>query len=127
MPELLQYILSIMGLVAAISYGYGQFKKGKNESKLDTISILEKDVSILKDKIVKLTNQINELKSIIDDKDKKLSDALSILQGRDPQMQEFIKQMSEYIHIGRPLMESVVKDVLPTVAKLDKFLNKQTF
>lgn len=127
MPQLLQYILSAIGGLAVISYAYGQWISGKNKYKIDTITLLEKDVETLKSQVIKLSGQITELQGAITEKDKKLGEALAILQGRDPQMQELIKQLNDYILIGKPVMELVIKDVIPTVAKLDKFLNKQQF
>ena len=127
MSQLLQYILSFIGLLAVISYGYGQVRRGRNDSRIDTINLLEKDVVILKDEVSKLSKEVTDLKIVIKEKDDKLAEALSILQGRDPQMQEFIKLMAAYIETNKPILEEIKVEVIPIVKKLDLFLNKQTF
>lgn len=107
--NLSQYILSMAGVIALISYGWGQWTKGKNESKLDTIMLLKEDVETLKGKVEELTTKVEELTLEITEKDKKLTEVIAILQGRDPQMQEFIRETS------------------PVIAKLNDYLNKQIF
>lgn len=134
MAPYLQYILTIMGLVAIISYGYGQIRKGRNDSKLDTIKLFKEQVEALEDKvnrqddeIKKLTKEVHDLHVAIDEKDAKLTETLAILQGRDPQMQAFMVKLNEYTELGKPAIKAIVTDVLPLVKRLEKFLDKQSF
>lgn len=122
-----QYILTGFGFIAIISYGYGQLVSGRNKSRLDTIAILEKDVGVLREEVTKLSDKVNELTKIIEEKDKKLGEALSILQGRNPEMEQFIKLATGYVNSSQPFLDQVKTDILPVVKKLDLYLNKQTF
>lgn len=127
MAEIFQYSINALAVLAIVSYGYGQLRKGRNDSRLDTITILEKDVKILKDKVVELTAQVDKLQLTIQEKDQKLMDALAILQGRNPEMDTFIKLVDNYITGNAPLFEEIRLEVIPVARKLDKYLNKQSF
>lgn len=107
--DLSQYILSGVGIVAIISYGYGQVMQGRNQSKLDTIAILQEDVTVLRGKVEELTEKVVKLTEEIAQKDKKLAEVIDILQGKDPVMQDFIKEST------------------PIIKKLDLYLNAQKF
>ncbi len=125
MPIFIQYLLSFLGTILVISYGYGQWSQGRNQDKLDTISLLKSDVETLRGKVEELTS---EVKNLIEQnlKDKKtLSDALAILQGRDPATLAFIDSMKKYVESNMPLLETIKIEVIPTVRRLDKFLDKQ--
>ncbi len=134
MPILLQYLLAFLGALFVISYGYGQWQEGRIKSKLDTVSLFKAQVDALETKvktqtedIEKLTKEVRELHISIEEKDKRLTELLSILQGRDPQMQSFVKLLTDYVTAGKPIVESIVSDVLPVVRRLDQFLNKEGF
>jgi len=116
MPVLLQYLLGLIALLGVVAYGYGQWKQGRNKSKMDTVGILESDVGILKGKVEELTNVVERLTKEISEKDKRLTAALEILQGRDPAMSEFVKTVQAYIVLTSPVLD-----------RLNTFLNKQTF
>lgn len=109
MMQILQYIFDIVGAVAIIAYGWSSIVKGRNESKLDTITLLQADVTTLRGKVEELTEKVVKLTEEIAEKDKKLAEVIDILQGKDPVMQEFIKEAT------------------PIIKKLDLYLNKQTF
>ncbi len=133
MPVLLQYLLSGVGFMAMIAYGYGQLRKGSNDSKFATIQLLKERVEALETKIeqldkdnVMLATEIKTLHEAIDKRDKAFAEAILQMQGRDPQMQVFIELVKEYIHASTPLQEEI-KAILPVVSKLDQFLNKQSF
>lgn len=127
LPPILQTILSIGAVIAIISYAWGQWISGKNKYKIDTITLLEKDVKTLREEVINLTNEVTALRTAIAEKDEKLREWMEVFQGRDPKTQELLNSLNEYMLIGKPLIESVTRDVLPVVSKLDKFLNKQTF
>lgn len=120
--------------LAALFAGIGYFRQGKVQSRLDTANLLKEQIDALEGKvnlqdaeIKKLTKEVHDLHEAIDEKDKKLVETLAILQGRDPQMQEFIKKMSDYITIGEPAIQSIRVDILPIIKRLDKFLGNEKF
>lgn len=116
MPDFLQYILTGIGLLAVISYGYGQWRQGRNQSELETSSIykdrieaLELKVKTQSDDIEKLTEQVKKLRADNEEANRKLLDALNILQGKDPAMAEFIKTGTEYMTSTKPVLETLKK------------------
>lgn len=120
--------------MAALLAGVGYFRQGRTKSKLDTVNLfkdqvdaLERKVNTQTEDIVKMTTEIHNLKTAIDEKDRKLAEALQILQGRDPGMQAFIAIMQEYIKTNTPLLEEIRAKTLPTIARLETYLNKQQF
>lgn len=114
MPIFVQYVLAFIGVLFACSYGYGQIREGKNQSKIDTITILKADVETLGEKVKELTRKVEDLTLEIEQKDKKLAATLEILQGRDPAMGDFIKASSAYM-----------LSTAPTLDTLKRYLDKQ--
>jgi FtsZ-binding cell division protein ZapB len=127
MPLFIQYTLSLLGFIFACAYGYGQWKQGKNQVRIDTITLLKSDVDTLKDKVIELTNQVDSLTKELRLKDEKLKEWLEIFQGRNTDMVDFIKMGNTYMEIGKPILAAITTDVLPVVKRLDTFLNKQQF
>lgn len=123
MPNFFQYVLIILGSLAVISYAYGQWKQGRNQSSLDSSSIYKERIEALELKvklqsadIEALTEQVKRLRKDNEEANKKLLEALAILQGRNPSMDTFIKQGGEFMTVYGP-----------TLNRLDKFLDKQVF
>ncbi len=52
---------------------------------------------------------------------------MEILQGRDPKMTEFIAKMEAYMTSNIPLLETVKTKTVPTIERLEKYLDKQQF
>lgn len=127
--DYIEIILTLLGgvgfLAIGLGYGYGKWREGNNKNKLDTITLLSKDVETLKSEVVELTKTVEELRKEIAEKDKKLGDALAILQGRDPQMQSFMDVVKTYVDNNKPFLEEIKIEVMPVIKKLDKFLDKQ--
>jgi uncharacterized protein YydD (DUF2326 family) len=133
----LQFTATGLGVVVAFAglfAGVGYFKKGKADGKLDTITLFKEQVDALTNKvglqeveIEKLRKEVHELNVSINEKDKKLTETLAILQGRDPQMQTLMEIMKKYMETNIPLLEEIKTEAIPTIKKLDKFLNKQQF
>ena len=48
---ILGVLASIGGLVVIVSYAYGQYKKGSNESRFDTINLFKEQVDALEKKV----------------------------------------------------------------------------
>ena len=49
------------------------------------------------------------------------------MQGKNPEMTEFVTMMKAYIEMNRPLLDKINHEVVPTVERLGKFLDKQSF
>jgi hypothetical protein len=130
MNPLIEYLLTGLGFLFAISYGYGQWKQGRNQDQLDNDSIykgridaLELKIKLQGDDIERLTEQVKKLRIDNEEANRKLLEAMSILQGRDPQLTEFIKSGEKYMDDGHEFM-TYTKLLL---IRLDKFLNKESF
>lgn len=125
--DYIELILSVLGGIGAILFGlgyfYSQFKEGSTKNRLDTINILKSDVQTLRDEVANLTNKVEMLTKEIETKDKKLGEALAILQGRNPEMEKFIVTMTQYMEDMKPFIENVKMRVIPVVTKLDKYLD----
>lgn len=67
------------------------------------------------EKIDRLTLEIHNLKTMIEEKDKKLSDTLAILQNRNPQFEEFMKTM--ILHVTKS--ETFMLDIKNHLDKQD--------
>lgn len=114
MPLFLQYILTFFGLIFAIGYGYGQYKNGTNQQKIDTITLLTADVKTLREEVEKLTKAVNTLQKENEEEKKKFIEAILILQGKDTTMSEFIKTGNHYMTYSMPVFD-----------RLNKYLDKQ--
>jgi len=130
MPIVIQYILIGLGFVFAAAYGYGQWKQGRNQDQLDNDSIykgrieaLELKVKSQSQDIEELTAQIKQLRKDNEEANRKLLEAMSILQGYNPQLTEFIKEGHLYMEQGREFM-TYTKLLL---IRMDKWLNKESF
>ncbi len=125
--DYIEIILSVLGGIGFLSLGFGytysQLREGSNKYKLDTIGLLKEDVTTLRNEVMELTKKVEALTHEIADKDKKLADALAILQGRDPAMNDFMVAMTSYITDNKPFIETIKMQVIPVVAKLDKYLD----
>ncbi len=116
MPLFIQYALTFFGLVFAIAYGYGQWKNGRNQEKIDTISILKSDVETLREKVEELTNQVQLLRQENALEREKFTKTILTLQGQDPVMNEFIKTQNEFMTYTKLIL-----------IRVDKYLNSVTF
>lgn len=116
MPIIIQYLFTFFGFIFAIAYGYGMWRNGKNQEKIDSITILTADVVSLREKVGELTAQIKILKDENEAEKKKFIDALLVLQGKDTSMVDFIKTQTEFMTYTKLIL-----------VRVDKFLNKESF
>ncbi len=116
MPLFIQYSLTFFGLVFALAYGYGQWKQGKNQEKIDTISILKSDVETLRGKVEELTTQVSLLRTENALERDKFTKAILTLQNQDPLMNKFIESQNEFMTYTKLIL-----------VRVDKYLNHQSF
>lgn len=126
-------------LFLSFGYAYGQWRQGNNQSKLDNNSIYKERIEALELKvqtqneemktqsedIEKLTKEVHELHLAIDMRDKRFAEVILTLQGKDPVLQNFMNTVSQYITDNKPFIENIKMRVIPTIGKLDKFLDQQ--
>jgi len=132
----LQFTLTGLGTIialAALFAGIGYFKQGRDQAKLSTISLLKEKIAAFETKLNDQSNdmedmsiRIKQLEETVEERDKKLAEVLAILQGKDPQMQEVINLMRNYMQTNIPLLETIKTKTIPTIDKLEKFLDKQS-
>jgi len=137
--QILGAIITAGVTVGAVLFGIGQFVQGRASAKSssikdelnanqlfkDDIAAMSKRISEQDDSIDALTLEIQNLKRMVEEKDKKLIDTLAILQGQNPDMKKVFEEIRVYIAANTPLLEEVRKEVIPIVYKMDKFLEKQ--
>lgn len=134
MNDYLQYIITAGIILAGIAYAYGQIIDRRNNSKFDTINLFKDQIDALEGKLVlqdteikKLTDEVHALKTELGLKDQKLTELLTLLQGRDPGMQAMIVALNEYMALGKPVLQYVGSELQPAVKRLERYLDKQTF
>jgi len=133
-PQVTITITELFFSMAALFAGVGYFRQGKAKSKLDTVTLFKEQVDALEgkvntqtDEMAKLMKRIKMLQDAIDERDKKFAQAILAIQGRDPSMQEFMILMRSYIDTNTPLLETIKTKTIPTIERLELYLNKQTF
>jgi len=148
---LFQIIISIIGGIFAIAAsfaGVGYYKQGRatqildeGNTKLNTNSLLKDQIDALEDKVdrqsEKINSQSDEIKGLtakvqfltnsLDEQQKKFAQAILAIEGKDPQIIEFIGMAKSYFELNRPLLDKINHEVVPTVERLGKYLDKQTF
>lgn len=135
------FIFTISGIIvgalfgfAALFAGIGYFNQGKDQGKLSTTTLLKEQIDALEtkvngqaDEIVTLTDEVQKLRTAVEEKNKKIGEMMEILQGRDPQMLAFMDMMNTYINTNTSLWETVKTKTIPTIERLEKYLDKQVY
>ncbi len=142
---IIEITLAVLGglgaLLAGGGYAWGQIQQGRNQSKLDegndklnTNSLLKEQIDALEskvnrqsDEIKNLTDRVKMLTASIDEERKKFAEAILTIQGKDPQIIEFIGMAKSYFELNRPLLDKINHEVVPTVERLGKYLDHQSF
>ena len=141
---LLEVIGSIIGVVLAVAAAFaaiGYYRQGSNQARLDdgnselnTNALLKEQIDALENKVDRqsseiqdLTKKVQFLTTSLEEERKKFAETILTLQGKDPQMTEFVTMMKAYIDMNRPLLDKINHEVVPTVERLGKFLDKQSF
>ena len=141
---LLEVIGSIIGVVLAVAAAFaaiGYYRQGSNQARLDdgnselnTNALLKEQIDALENKVDRqsseiqdLTKKVQFLTTSLEEERKKFAETILTLQGKDPQMTEFVTMMKAYIEMNHPLLDKINQEVIPTVERLGKFLDKQSF
>ncbi len=129
-------VISFIGMifgVAALLAGIGYLRQGKNQGKLDANNLLQQDVSELTKRInnqdteiKRLTEEVKSLHDAIDIRDKRFAESILLLQGKDPQLVAFVAIVQKYIESNIPLLNTINTETIPTIKRLEKFLDKQS-
>lgn len=121
MPLFIQYILVVIGLLFGGGYAYGQLKQGRNQSSLDNDNIYKGRIEALElndrtksDQIERLTLEVKKLRDDNEEANRKLLDAMNILQNRNPELVKFMSDGSAYMLQTAPVLDT-----------LKRFLDKQ--
>lgn len=145
-------IWQIIGIIAAsvgiFFGGLGYFAKGKSDAKKDVIEISQKTIDLLNDQIKglqelaeknavdirNLSDKVIELQTSLREKEQKISEYVSILQGRDPEIKTSLIQLHKIAEnsvktletSNRTLskMEKAMEAVVPTLQSVDARITK---
>ena len=134
-------IIAAVLAVAATFAAIGYYRQGSNQARLDdgnselnTNALLKEQIDALENKVDRqsseiqdLTKKVQFLTTSLEEERKKFAETILTLQGKNPEMTEFITMMKAYIEINRPLLDKINHEVVPTVERLGKFLDKQSF
>lgn len=134
-------IIAAVLAVAATFAAIGYYRQGSNQARLDdgnselnTNALLKEQIDALENKVDRqsseiqdLTKKVQFLTTSLEEERKKFAETILTLQGKDPQMTEFVTMMKAYIDMNRPLLDKINHEVVPTVERLGKFLDKQSF
>ena len=134
-------IIAAVLAVAATFAAIGYYRQGSNQARLDdgnselnTNALLKEQIDALENKVDRqsseiqdLTKKVQFLTTSLEEERKKFAETILTLQGKDPQMTEFVTMMKAYIDMNRPLLDKINHEVVPTVERLGKLLDKQSF
>lgn len=115
--QIIGVFIGIGAIAAGAGYGYAQFKRGFSESAEATVKLLNEQVTGLtvlvntsKNEIKELERKVDALEKGIEERDKKISEYMTILQNRDPQMEQHFKETSELLRLV-PQITTVLKNL----------------
>lgn len=120
-------VITVLISIAGAFAGIGYYRQGKTQGKLDANALLKQDVDELTKKVNVLTKQVEELRDEIADKNKKLDDLLLILQGKNPDLVNLLSELRNYMDFNSPVFTKIRDKGLPTLERLEKYLDKQSF
>jgi len=110
-------------LIGGLGYVVGQFLNGRGRASKETIALMSQQIEALQKiagdnsrEIKELLGEVNRLRGVIQEKDNKLKEYLTILQDRDPELKQMMKKltdvletMSAYPCVSRPRFPQSVK------------------
>ncbi len=112
--EILNYAGSIGIFVFAIGYLVAQYKKGNNEGNVEVIKLLREQMEGLKlvvyenqQEVKRLSDEIIKLKTLGEEKDKKIKELTELLQNKDPRLQSFMKDTTDILTEIKNFMHNI--------------------
>lgn len=102
----------LLGL-GAIAFVFGQWRNGRRESKAETVSAYNGTIELLKSQISALESKSNQaeqenksnhdeilkLQEAIKHKDQQIDQYLKIITNRNPQLEETLKQVRDFLEV----------------------------
>lgn len=114
--DVIELVLAIIGglgaIIVAIGYAFGKFRQGQNnrrkddlEQKKNVLDLLQEQVDSLEALCDKQQEEIVILRTQAEEREKKAKEYIEIFQNRDPQMQVFIKYLTETANASNAYMK----------------------
>ena len=121
--ELVQLMLGLGVILGGAGYGFGQFFSGRKRVKeektqeekgvLDLLNernkVLEGLIKAHEEDITQLRNELDTMKAVVQEKDSKIKDYMTILQNRSPELNEFMKDLTVVARNSQDYMLSTSK------------------
>ena len=141
--KIISLLFSVGLIVAGVGYAYGQFKKGGRtvdsdnqkaqdgalKTNTETLELLTKNIEALQQskvsqdkQIESLRTEIQELKKSIEEKDKKLTEYISIMQGKDPKLEQAAIAMITFISKSELFMDGINRKVEEMLSNTNKLV-----
>lgn len=139
-------IVSLGVLIAGSGYGYAMFTQGRKKLKKDDVELFneqlealrkiiesqkdefkayqskkEDELNVLREDLKKHTQEIGKLQGINEEKEKKIKELTSLLQNRDPALQEYMTFAREAI----TNFQNQMHDLLPAIKQIQGFVSSQ--
>lgn len=126
-------ILSGVGVLAGgLGFAYAQFKSGANKAKDDLVHTLRESLDVEKNKIKELTEtygtqintlnkEVGRLQGLHESNERKIKEYMEILQGRNPEMEKFMIEITATSRNAEKYMENSTKILSELI-----ILNKNT-
>lgn len=109
-----QAIFNLIIAAGVIAFAVGQFRNGKNTAATSTIALLqnqvsafEKETNRLRDEVRDQGKHIARLEGEGKTKDAEIERYRKIFENRDPDLQNTLKTLAEFMNALRPVMEKM--------------------
>lgn len=134
-------IVGLGALIAGTGYAYSQFFQGKDkfiederkhnreqtQSNTETLALLQGQVTSLqtlakeqREDILTQRDEITKLRTLLEDREKKIKELTDILQNRSPQIEQIAKQLSD----SMVMLQDYVKTSGQMLAEIRNFIIK---
>lgn len=123
-------------ILMGIGYLVSQYKSGKSKGQVEaidnnikTLDLLSRQVIELQQlsgeqgkMIVDLEGKVDKLTILVEEKDQKIQEYIKIFQNRNPQLDDFIKLLTEVANKATVYMENDIKDSSERKVKIEAIL-----
>lgn len=135
--DYIELILAVLGgigiLLAAAGYGLGKYREGQNSRRKDDIENKRSSFELLQDQVDALEVMVGKQKEDIiilqtqnSEKDKKIKEYMELIQNRNPEMNQFIKYLTETANASNRYMKDTgdfFLELHETLKKIEEHLN----